>query len=123
MAAAGNGGADGGLVYPAALPGVIAVAAVDARLRPYRDGTRGSWITLAAPGVEVWVPGRADDGGRYVSGTSFAAPFVTAWVAQRLARGLPVDAATLCANAHDVPPAGRDVQTGCGLLQWGDLSR
>ncbi len=123
VAAAGNGGADGGLVYPAALPGVIAVAAVDARLRPYRDGTRGSWITLAAPGVEVWVPGRADDGGRYVSGTSFAAPFVTAWVAQRLARGLPVDAATLCANARDVPPAGRDVQTGCGLLQWGDLSR
>lgn len=123
VAAAGNGGADGGLVYPAALPGVIAVAAMDARLRPYRDGTRGSWITLAAPGVEVWVPGRADDGGRYVSGTSFAAPFVTAWVAQRLARGLPVDAATLCANARDVPPAGRDVQTGCGLLQWGGLPR
>lgn len=123
IAAAGNGGADGGLVYPAALPGVIAVTAVDARLRPYRDGTRGSWIALAAPGVDVWTPMRNDAHGRYLTGTSFAAPFVTAWAAQRLARGLPVDAPALCAGARDVPPAGRDVQTGCGLLQWGDLPR
>jgi len=118
IAAAGNGGANGGLLYPAALPGVIAVAAVDARARPYRDGTRGSWISLAAPGVEVWVPTPGDASGRYLSGTSFAAPFVTAWAADRLARAQPVDTDALCASARDIPPAGRDPQTGCGLLQW-----
>ncbi|TCT26253.1 S8 family serine peptidase [Thermomonas haemolytica] len=118
IAAAGNGGPQGGLTYPAALPGVIAVAAVDAQRRPYRDGTRGSWISIAAPGVEVWVPALDVSGGRYLTGTSFAAPFVTAWAAQRLARGLPATAAVLCAQAIDLPPAGRDPQTGCGLLRW-----
>ena len=120
IAAAGNGGATGGPVYPAALPGVIAVAAVDARLRPYRQGSQGNWVRVAAPGVELWVPQAGERGGRYRSGTSFAAPLVTAYLAQRLARDLPVDAASLCAQARDLPPAGPDPQTGCGLLQWPD---
>lgn len=119
VAAAGNGGANGGLLYPAALPGVIAVAAVDARARPYRDGTRGSWIDIAAPGVEVWVPALAHPAGDYRSGTSFAAPFVTAWAAHRLAQERSVDDASVCSGARDVAPTGRDNQTGCGLLQWG----
>lgn len=118
VAAAGNGGPDAAPPYPAALPGVIAVAAVDARARPWRDGNRGRYIGLAAPGVELWVPTPSRDDGRYRSGTSFAAPLVTAWIAQRLARGLPVDAASLCAQARDLPPPGPDPQTGCGLPQW-----
>lgn len=118
VAAAGNGGADGGLLYPAALPGVIAVAAVDVRTRPYRDGTRGSWIDIAAPGVDVWVPALGRPAGHYRSGTSFAAPFVTAWAAYRLAQEQPVDEASACIGARDVAPHGRDSQTGCGLLQW-----
>ncbi|WP_240098128.1 S8 family serine peptidase [Thermomonas flagellata] len=118
VAAAGNGGPEAAPPYPAALPGVIAVAAVDARARPWRDGNRGRYITLAAPGVELWVPSPGREDGRYRSGTSFAAPLVTAWIAQRLARGLPVDAASLCTRARDLPPPGPDPQTGCGLPLW-----
>lgn len=117
VAAAGNGGPQGAPLYPAALEGVIAVAAVDAAGRPYRDGARGAHVALAAPGVDVWVPRPAVEAGQYVTGTSFAAPFVTAILAQRLARGLPVDADTLCREALDLPPPGRDPATGCGLLR------
>lgn len=115
VAAAGNGGPKGKPPYPAAYPGVIAVAAVDAEARPWADGTRGEYILLAAPGVDVWLPVRQ---GHYLTGTSYAAPFVTAWVAQRLARGQPADGAALCAAARDLPPTGRDEATGCGLLRW-----
>jgi hypothetical protein len=115
VAAAGNGGPKGKPPYPAAYPGVIAVAAVDAEARPWAGGTRGEYILLAAPGVDIWLPVKQ---GHYFTGTSYAAPFVTAWVAQRLARGQPVDAATLCAAALDLPPSGRDEATGCGLMRW-----
>jgi subtilisin family serine protease len=117
VAAAGNGGPQGAPLYPAALEGVIAVAAVDAAGRPYRDGTRGAHVALAAPGVDVWVPQPAVEAGQYVSGTSFAAPLVTAILAQRLARALPVDGDALCRAAQDLPPPGRDPATGCGLLR------
>ncbi|MEO1768011.1 S8 family serine peptidase [Thiobacter aerophilum] len=115
VAAAGNGGPKASPPYPAAFPGVIAVAAVDAEARPWAQGSRGEHILLAAPGVDVWLPVRQ---GHYFTGTSFAAPFVTAWIAQRRARGLLVDAGALCAAARDLPPPGRDEVTGCGLLRW-----
>lgn len=115
VAAGGNGGPKGKPPYPAAYPGVIAVAAVDAKARPWPGGTRGAYILLAAPGVDVWLPVRQ---GHYFTGTSYAAPFVTAWVAQRLVRGLPVDTASLCAAARDLPPDGRDQASGCGLMGW-----
>lgn len=116
VAAAGNSGPDRPLPYPAALPGVIAVAAVDAAALPYAQGNRGTNVLIAAPGVDVWLP---IGGGRYYTGTSFAAPWVTAWLAQRLARGQPTDDAALCAAARDLPPPGRDPASGCGLLRWG----
>jgi len=115
VAAAGNGGPRAPLPYPAAWPGVIAVAAVDAEAQPYARGSRGENVLVAAPGVDVWLP---VDGGTYFTGTSYAAPFVTAWIAQRLARGASAGAAALCASARDLPPAGRDAVTGCGLLQF-----
>lgn len=115
VAAAGNGGNQAPLPYPAALPGVIAVAAVDADAKPYAAGNRGANLRIAAPGVDLWLP---VGGGAYLSGTSYAAPIVTAWIAQRLARGLPADAAAVCASARDLPPPGSDPITGCGLLQW-----
>ncbi len=115
VAAAGNGGTGTPLPYPAALPGVVAVAAVDAEAEPYARGSRGENVLVAAPGVDLWLP---VDGGTYFTGTSYAAPFVTAWIAQRLARGASADAAALCASARDLPPAGRDGITGCGLLQF-----
>jgi hypothetical protein len=80
VAAAGNGGVHGARAYPAAYPEVIAVSAVDSNGRGYRNATRGDYINLVAPGVQVttaW-PGNKE---AMVTGTSFSAPFVTAMVA------------------------------------------
>ncbi|MGE3709977.1 MAG: S8 family serine peptidase [Hyphomicrobiaceae bacterium] len=80
IAAAGNGGPAAKPSYPAAYGQVIAVTAIDRDLRSYRYANRGSYIDLAAPGVAIWtaVPDRQEG---FVSGTSFAAPYVTAMVA------------------------------------------
>lgn len=115
VAAAGNGGPEAPPVHPAAYPGVIAVAAHDAADHPYARGNRGDYVTLAAPGVELWMP---LEGGRYVSGTSFAAPFVAARLAWAAARGELLGAAGLCARARDLGAPGRDPVFGCGALVW-----
>lgn len=115
VAAAGNGERSGKPTYPAAYPEVIAVTAVDLDAQPWPKGTRGEYVAMAAPGVDLWLP---LDGGRYLTGTSYAAPFVTAALAARLATNQPATAAALCETARDLPPAGRDAQTGCGLLRW-----
>ena len=109
VAAAGNGGPGGPPVFPAAQPGVVAVTAVDARLRPWPRATRGPHVDFAAPGVDLWVPGPGR-GFRYASGTSYAAPFVAAALARM---GL----ARLRAGARDLGPPGRDPVFGWGLVQ------
>lgn len=115
VSAAGNSGPQGPKPYPATHPGVIAVAAVDATAEPWPQGTRGPHVAIAAPGVDLWLP---LDGGRYFSGTSYAAPFVTAALATRIAFGQAATIEALCNSATDLPPTGRDEATGCGLLQW-----
>jgi len=51
VAAAGNDGPHGHPGFPAALPGVIAVTAVDAKEKLYPLATQGDFISVAAPGV------------------------------------------------------------------------
>ena len=77
VAAAGNGGPAGAPAYPAAYPEVIAVTAVDRNRLGYAEANHGTYIDVAAPGVRVWtaLPGERQG---FLSGTSFAAPFVTA---------------------------------------------
>ena len=72
VAAAGNAGPASPPLYPAALPGVIAVTATDEHNQIFRAANRGSHITVAAPGVDLWLP-TVDRGYRITSGTSFAA--------------------------------------------------
>lgn len=124
VAAAGNGGPLAAPIYPAAYPGVIAVTAVDAQKRLYVRANRGAYVAIAAPGVDVWVPLAVNDSkGKYMSGTSFASPFVAAAVAQAVASqpktATPISAQsilqTLCSKAADIGPKGPEV--GCGLLQ------
>jgi subtilisin family serine protease len=73
VAAAGNS-ATATPFYPAAYPGVIAVAASDPARRLYSWSDHGDWVGLAAPGCNV---APALDGG-YVDfcGTSSASPIV-----------------------------------------------
>jgi hypothetical protein len=119
VAAAGNGGPGAPPAYPAAWPGVLAVTAVDARLSPYRQATRGAHIAFAAPGVNLWTAASVR-GGRLRSGTSYAAPFVTAALAvERVRRpGQTVDALTaeLVRCALDQGEPGHDEIFGHGIV-------
>ena len=80
VAAVGNEGPASGPLYPAAYDGVIGVTAVNANGVPYRWANRGPYVDIAAEGVNVLVA--APDGGEQRdSGTSLAAPIVSAFLA------------------------------------------
>jgi hypothetical protein len=124
IAAAGNGGAAAAPVYPAAFPAVLAITATDAVDHDYHDATHGDYITLAAPGVDVWVP-RTADSGSYVSGTSFSTALVTGSLArlgvQRLSQPKATLITQLCRSAKDLGTAGKDPVYGCGLVQMAGM--
>lgn len=119
VAAAGNAGRGAPPSFPAAYPGVIAVTANDAAGRVYDRANHGAYIALSAPGVDVWIPDGA--GGRYVSGTSFAAAWVSGAAARLVGQSPrlkpPQVRAQFCAAARDLGAPGRDPVFGCGLLQ------
>jgi len=122
VAAAGNGGPTAAPAYPAAYDGVVAVTAVDRRLRPYAQANRGDYLSFAAPGVQVWIPDPGGNGGSYQQGTSFAAPYVTAAVAALLRNQSqtvsPVElVGELGKVARDLGAPGRDEIYGWGLVQ------
>lgn len=83
------------LTIPSTAPGVIAVGAYDARRMTYASFSGRGWETepffnrpdLAAPGVDITT---TTSGGGYVSvtGTSFAAPFVTGAAALMMQWGI-----------------------------------
>ncbi len=117
IAASGNNGQNIA-TYPAGAPEVIAVSAVDANGRLYRRSNRGNHIEFVAPGVDVYTA--KGNGGGYQTGTSFAAPIVTALAARIAARGsLSTDRLrnALRGNVMDLGPAGRDTNFGWGLVQ------
>ena len=120
VAAVGNNPARPALpVYPAAYPGVWAIAAVDAAGRLYGQGSHASYTVLAAPGAELWVPSdQLHLSGAYVSGTSYAAALASATVAWQ-SPGFWALSATqrreqICAQARKVQD---QAATGCGLVQ------
>ncbi|MFK4227655.1 type VII secretion-associated serine protease mycosin [Streptomyces sp. NPDC019890] len=77
VASAGNDGMDGKLknTYPAAFPGVLAVASSDRNNERAVFSQAGTFVGVAAPGVDVvsTVPG---NGQCVDNGTSFSAPYV-----------------------------------------------
>jgi len=122
IAAAGNDGPRAEPAYPAAYDSVIAVTAVDRGGTVYRRAIRGAHVELAAPGVEVWTAASVK-GARWKTGTSFAAPYVTAAVALWLQHDpmlTPEDIrARLTASAGDRGPDGLDETYGHGILNLG----
>ena len=116
IAAAGNDGSELA-AYPAAASSVIAVTAVDARGRHYRDANTGTHIEFAAPGVDLYVAGKR--GGGYASGTSYAAPIITALSARMMLQGAGSATALrarLKQRSVDLGDPGRDSLFGWGLV-------
>jgi hypothetical protein len=122
-------------LYPAALPGVVGVGAVDDAGEPTAITPMGWWVRLRAPGVDVPGPfpwgteidnaetGRPlDTGYASWSGSSFAAAFVTGEIA-RLVRERGVDPfaardAVLAGHASDA--SGRPTVWPVGSLVGAD---
>jgi hypothetical protein len=117
VAAAGNSGPTSPPRYPAAFDGVIAVTAIDVERKVYHSAVQGEQIDFAAPGVDVFV--RVGNGGKYVTGTSIAAPFVAARIAAdpgaASARTSAGVIAALAKSATDLGAPGRDTVYGYGL--------
>lgn len=110
--------------YPGRYAGVVAVSAVDSRMRPSRLSARGSHILFAAPGSGL-VVASARGGLRQVDGTSFATPFVTAAYAVARSQGKTTDEVTslLASSARDLGAPGRDPIFGWGVVQFAKLPR
>lgn len=117
VAAAGNAGPNAPPQYPAAFPFVIAVTAVDQGGAVYTKAVRGKHIDLAAPGVDILIEGRS--GARVLSGTSAAAPFVTAAIVtdpRLVGRSVDVVRTALGRGTQDLGATGRDPVFGAGLV-------
>ncbi|WP_339153610.1 type VII secretion-associated serine protease mycosin [Streptomyces sp. F41] len=120
VASAGNGGEKGDRIsYPAAYPGVIAVAAVDEYGTHASFSTRRWYATVSAPGVDIVVAN--PDGHYYIEwGTSAAAAFVSGAVALVRATHPGLDPAQikklLADTARDAPDGGRDDARGYGMV-------
>jgi len=116
VAAVGNDGTTDVPRYPAAYPGVVGVTAVDQQERALAAGNRGNFVALAAPGVDVWIPGQPDASSapvdQLVTGTSFATPYVTASLA-----AFGNDVGRMLATARDLGAPGVDPVFGHGLVQ------
>ncbi|NDI46659.1 S8 family serine peptidase [Goekera deserti] len=125
VAAAGNEDAaqDAGRTwYPAAYPGVLAVAAVGA------DGlslttTRGDWISVGAPGASLTTVDRGGVGFVAVTGTSFAAAVVSGQAALIRSLDPALPAAEVVRRVQqtavapgDADPSGRDTSVGHGVV-------
>lgn len=116
VAAVGNRHGEGTdpVPYPAAYPGVLGVAGIGPDGRRAKNSPVGSFVDIAAPGVDVLAaaPGQ---GNALYQGTSFAAPFVagTAALLRQERPGASVDqvGALLRGSADPGPPG-----TGAGVV-------
>lgn len=118
VAAAGNGGPVAAPVYPAALPQVVAITAVNGTGQVYRYANRGAYIDFAAAGVDV-PAAEAGKGIARFTGTSFAAPVAAANIARcrTAGRGASDCLARLQSGAADLGAPGFDPVYGFGLIR------
>ena len=105
--------------YPAALDGVLAVAATTNADDPWAYSNRGPEVDVAAPGVDIFSTGSPT--GYYVSsGTSMATPHVSGLAALiwSLQPDLTADqvAGAITSTARDVYTLGWDQRSGWGRI-------
>ena len=115
-AAAGNGGRNAPPAYPAALERVLGVTAISTDGRIYWRANQGDYVDYALPGVKLWTADLGG-GGKARSGTSFAVPFMVAFVSQSLAQRSAAREAIFRGEAGavvDLGAPGRDPVFGWG---------
>ena len=118
IAAAGNNGPKAPPAFPAAEQSVLAVTATDADDHIYANANVGGYVFVAAPGVDV-LTAAPDQGVDMVSGTSFAAPFLSGLAALMLEQDKALTprqfAKTIALTSQDLGQPGRDHVFGVGL--------
>ncbi|MEU2716585.1 type VII secretion-associated serine protease mycosin [Streptomyces sp. NPDC007205] len=118
VASAGNDGLDGNVkpTYPASYEGVLAVAASDRNNERAAFSQSGSWVGVAAPGVDMisTVPkgGHCSD-----NGTSFSAPYVAGVAALIKAKHPDWTAQEVVAQIEQT--AERSIDGHDRLVGWG----
>ncbi|MFI7434368.1 type VII secretion-associated serine protease mycosin [Micromonospora haikouensis] len=107
--------------YPAAYPGVIAVAGVDAQGGHVGSSVSGDYVDIAAPGLDIVGP--APRGQGYLAepqgGTSFAAAYVSGVAALIRAAHpdlTPDGVAYRLTRTADNPPDGHNAEVGYGVV-------
>jgi serine protease len=120
VASAGNDGSGANRRnYPAAYPGVIAVGAVDRAFRPAKFTNRHTYISVAAPGVEIVSADVTGHGYILGTGTSSSAAFVAGMGALVKARYPRLTSAevkqALEEGTTHRPPDGRSSEIGTGV--------
>ena len=119
IAAAGNAGPKSPPLYPGADPSVMAVTATDEHDRVFNGANQGSYVTVAAPGVNILVP--APDGGiQFTTGTSVATSNVSGVAALLIAHKPSLTPeeirAVLVKTAKHLGSRGTNPQYGAGLV-------
>lgn len=110
VAAAGNSG-ENAIQYPAAYENVMAVGAINHEQKKSALSNYGEQLRWVAPGEDIWTVNESGEG-YFASGTSFAAPFVTAiYALTTVAKNTELFA------VKDLGAKGRDKYYGAGLPQ------
>jgi subtilisin family serine protease len=124
VAAAGNAGTSGQVFWPAADDNVIAVAATNPLDQRHSQSSTGRHVFIAAPGENILTTvGKTDYD--FVSGTSFAAPFVSAavWLIKRnLDRLSTQDVRDILRVSVATPGEDRTPELGYGRLDMRRLA-
>ncbi len=118
VAAAGNNGPDAQPAYPGAFPNVIAVTAIDDKDAIYKSANRGTYVAVAAPGVDII--GAAPKGAYEMSsGTSMAAAHVSgiaALMLEKNPKATPKDIRDGLSKSARQPPRLIAEDMGAGIV-------
>ncbi|MEU2611856.1 type VII secretion-associated serine protease mycosin [Micromonospora sp. NPDC007271] len=107
--------------YPAAYPGVIAVAGIDDKGEHVGSSVTGDYVDVAGPGLNIVGPAPQGSGYQFVpnGGTSFATAYVSGVAA--LVRAAhpeltPKEVAHRLTRTADNPPDGHNAEVGYGMV-------